>query len=492
MYSFGCYNIIGDSMKNIVIKKTSDFNSKGELLVRKNGRIVVEAVDPKSLSQIIEYVRNNFYSLDGATIDEENFSFKYGKYKVEFEFYKSYDFIRDNIRSLKNNKPKKIIFINRRDLIIDFGKFNLKLKEYDFYSEINNIISQVRAERQNVIYHIKGDNLYTKVNDIVIVLNDYKKFSSNRNFRYIFEDIKKKKFKAVKNTVLAGTLSIIAAVGVTSLITEVKAANQIVKEKPDTEIETSIPLTTEEEILILEETYVDSEPESLVNVDETKITTEVDTKPDSLTEKEIKYENNKYEELEIGSLANDEKLLTTKRLYFDIIEKYATKYGLDSELVLAIATQERGVHSNMIDEGGAIGLMQVQVDVWLDKSLTIFDYDQNKEVTINFTMDMLKSLEGNIEAGCAITQHYQSIMKGNTFATIQCYNSGPYAVEDMIEKYMISSGKTTEEIYLDNDLGWYDYCTSAYNGDPDYLEHVLRYYQGDIKNLEQNSSKTMS
>lgn len=479
-------------MDYIIIKKTLDYGNTGEKLTENDGKITVEVVDPKSLRQIIEYARNNFYSLKEATIDEENFSFKYGEYKVTFEFYKSYDFIRDNIRSLKNNKPKKIIFINRRDLILDFGGYKLKLKEYDSYLEINNIISQVRTERQNVIYHIKGDNLYTKVNDIVIVLNDYKKFSSNRNFRYIFEDIKKKKFKAVKNTVLAGTLSIIAAVGVTSLITEVKAAKQIGKEETATEIETSIPLTTEEEILILEETYVDSEPESLVNVDKTKITTEVDTKPVSLTEKEIKYENNKYEELEIGSLANDEKLLTTKRLYFDIIEKYATKYGLDPELVLAVATQERGVHSSKIDEDGAIGLMQVQVDVWENESLTVFDYELNKDVTIQITMDKLKSLEGNIETGCAILSHYINLRKGNILAALQTYNNGPGTMETILNAYSFNRNKKVEEILLENDLGWYDYCTSAYNGDPDYLEHVLRYYQGDIKNLEQNSSKTMS
>ena len=62
----------------------------------------------------------------------------------------------------------------------------------------------------------------------------------------------------------------------------------------------------------------------------------------------------------------------------------------------------------------------------------------------------------------------------------------------VIGKYKASSGKTTEEINLENDLGWYDYCTSAYKGDPEYLEHVLSYYTGDIRNLELNNGKLIS
>ena len=72
-----------------------------------------------------------------------------------------------------------------------------------------------------------------------------------------------------------------------------------------------------------------------------------------------------------------------------MIESYAEKYGVDPYLMLAVATQERGIHSNKIDEKGAIGLMQIQVDIWLDESLTVFDFEQNKEITINFTISSI-------------------------------------------------------------------------------------------------------
>jgi hypothetical protein len=49
------------------------------------------------------------------------------------------------------------------------------------------------------------------------------------------------------------------------------------------------------------------------------------------------------------------------------------------------------------------------------------------------------------------------------------------------------------EILEENDLNWLDYRTSDYNGDPDYVEHVLSYFTGDTTNLEvQSSNKNKS
>ena len=477
-------------MENLIIRKTLDYGSRGELLVVKEGKITTEIIEPQSLRQIMDYVKNNFYDLEDPVIDEENFSFKYGKYRVTFEFYRSYNFIRDNINNLKNIKPKKISILNKHDLIADFGNFKLKLKEYDSYLEIIGILNGIRDQKQNIVFYIKGDNLFTDLNGIIIELVDYKKFSSDRKFRYVFEKIQRQKLKITKDIIIVGSLVLVSSIGVTSLITRVNAEYGPVYEEPKTKIEESIlaSLQLKDKTTNLETTYMDSEPETLKNIEESKPTSEEQIE----TESKTYIEHDKYEELGIGSLSNNEKLLTAKSLYFDLIEKYASKYNVDPYLILAIATQERGVHSSEIDKGGAIGLMQIQVDVWAGKSLNVFDYESNEEITFNFDMERLKTVEGNIEAGCAIVQHYKGIMHGNNFTTIQSYNSGPYAVEDMVRKYKESSGKTSEEINLENDLGWYDYCTSAYKGDPEYLEHVLSYYTGDIRNLELNNGKLIS
>ena len=50
------------------------------------------------------------------------------------------------------------------------------------------------------------------------------------------------------------------------------------------------------------------------------------------------------------------------------IKKYANKYMIDENLVMAIASQERGTHSQTMDDGGGLGIMQVQVAVHPDGS----------------------------------------------------------------------------------------------------------------------------
>ena len=256
-------------MENIIVRKTLDYGSKGELLVERDGKITVEVVDPKSLRQIIEYAKNNFYSLEDASLDEDNFSFVYGKYKVTFEFYRAHDFIKNNIRNLKEiGKVDKLSFENSYDLVAHFDDFELKIKDYESIPEIWEILNKIKTKEKSSNYHINGNNLYINVDGIIIELVDYKKFSSNKNFKNIFENIRKRNLKTVKNSVLVGVLSIISATGVTSLITDVKAANDIDISEPDTKIETSVPLATTNEILNSEKNYVDSEPESLTNSSE--------------------------------------------------------------------------------------------------------------------------------------------------------------------------------------------------------------------------------
>ena len=55
-----------------------------------------------------------------------------------------------------------------------------------------------------------------------------------------------------------------------------------------------------------------------------------------------------------------EKAINTIKNYGDILTEKANKYGIDPKLVIAIATQENGVHRGYIEEGGGIGLMQIQ------------------------------------------------------------------------------------------------------------------------------------
>lgn len=180
--------------------------------------------------------------------------------------------------------------------------------------------------------------------------------------------------------------------------------------------------------------------------------------------------------LEYNDRSDNPDALKTRSNYTKIIDRYSKMYGLDSNLVLAIATQERGIHSETIDPGGATGLMQIQNSVWNNEPLNAYNFETNSEERINVNSGDLGDLEYNVKVGCMIFQDDLKRMNYNIPAAIQSYNMGYNSVYKMIDQYCIDTNKTREEVLKDQtDIGWLDYRYMISFGDPDYIEHVLSY-----------------
>ena len=64
-------------------------------------------------------------------------------------------------------------------------------------------------------------------------------------------------------------------------------------------------------------------------------------------------------------------------------------YGLDPKIIIAIATQESGIHSTRSINGCATGLMQIENSVWRDQKLTVFNYDTLEYETIVVNVENL-------------------------------------------------------------------------------------------------------
>jgi soluble lytic murein transglycosylase len=181
--------------------------------------------------------------------------------------------------------------------------------------------------------------------------------------------------------------------------------------------------------------------------------------------------------LEFDDLSETDKALFAKENYYNTMVKYASKYGLDPNLVLSIATQERGVHSDMIDNGGAIGLMQMQYSIWAGKPITYYElnsetgnYERHRIDCI--TDDMLKDEEWNINLGCMYLQECMITSKYNIPLAIQMYNMGCVSIDNIVKMYANDSGKSASDIYNNpEDIGWLNYRDTQ-KGDPNYLEHV--------------------
>ena len=211
---------------------------------------------------------------------------------------------------------------------------------------------------------------------------------------------------------------------------------------------------------------------------------------------EIKYEENINDNIEQEKFyveyedrSQTDKAYTTKMLYSDTINKYSKLYGLDPTLVTAIATQERGIHSEIMDSGGATGLMQIQNSVWENGNLSAYNYETCSMEHIIVDVNKLSDLDYNIKIGCMILQNNLEYMNYNVFAATQSYNMGYGNMKKILNQYSIDTGKTIDEILNSNDLGWLDYRNIINVGDQFYLEHVLSWIGDDVEINNLNKEK---
>lgn len=365
----------------------------------------------------------------------------------------------------------KYLIIEKKDLlkatIIEKTKRG-NIKQEVEISSLYLLLEQLNKDPRYVKgLKIKGNDLFFTTNDLLVEVKDYKKLKSDKTFSFLFNFLNNKKYKVIRNVVIKGTACALTSILALNAFSSFETSNSDIKQETTTAV-------NQEQKEVIEKVVAQ------VPMIEEQIKTEVTIEENTTI----------YDELGVGTRSNDAKAIKAKELYYSKIQKYAKKYGLDPDIICAIATQERGIHSSVRDGGGAIGLMQIQVSVWHDKTIEVFDYEENKTKMIYITEEKLEDVDFNIEVGCAVFQDCLNHMKGNVIAALQSYNTGPYAVDDIIRKYCNVSGKTKKQILQENDLNWLDYRTSDYNGDPDYVEHVLSYFNGDISNLQLKNSGT--
>lgn len=244
-----------------------------------------------------------------------------------------------------------------------------------------------------------------------------------------------------------------------------------------TEIEASVleSANVVEKNSIFDEVLATSQPEATPTVEQTETSSENESPVEEI---DVAPQQDAMPTgyLECANNYNADKAIYARETYGDLMSKYAKLYGLDEELLLAIGTQERGVHSTEKDAGGGLGLMQIQYSVWIGKTLTVQKLNEAtgefEPYNIHVTDEYLKSLEGNIEMGAAVLQTCLKYAKYNIPVAIQMYNQGSGSLEAIISQYCQATGKDYASVIADpEDLGWIPYC-QAKAGDPNYLANV--------------------
>ena len=187
--------------------------------------------------------------------------------------------------------------------------------------------------------------------------------------------------------------------------------------------------------------------------------------------------NESYEyNIDYGSRTNTEKFANAKANYYNIIKEISIEYGIDPNIMLAIATQESGVH-DVNRSGPAMGLMQIELSVWNGKNISAYNHKTKSIETVNITKEKLKDVRFNIKIACMIFQDYLKRSNNNLEVAIQMYNYGPRNVLNTFRKYYNNPSLTLDDVLSDYDSGWLQARNNIKVGDKKYLEHVLSYVE---------------
>lgn len=186
--------------------------------------------------------------------------------------------------------------------------------------------------------------------------------------------------------------------------------------------------------------------------------------------------------------SNSEKSNYARENYGDLVSKYATTYGLDSKLVMAILTQENAYNEINYSNIGANGVMQIE-SIWNGYDISAYNYETGNVDKERIDSSSLANPEYAIKIGCMILN--------NQYATLynKYYLNGTITKDEVIIATVISYNKGITAICnLINNYGkdFTSHISETLGGDNDYLKHVFSYLE-DMSIIKiQNQNDTPS
>ena len=163
--------------------------------------------------------------------------------------------------------------------------------------------------------------------------------------------------------------------------------------------------------------------------------------------------------------------------YEDLFERYANMYGVDKNLLIAIASQESaGDHVSHLEGGPAVGIMQIEKAPNLNTTIEVYNFELGHKEKIEITLDKLQDLEQNIKIGAALLRYNIVYSNYNIPIGLQTYNMGFGNMGKVIDA--CAEGKNIDNDELRNSQtnnAWLEYRNVVSSGDPQYLEHVFSY-----------------
>lgn len=167
---------------------------------------------------------------------------------------------------------------------------------------------------------------------------------------------------------------------------------------------------------------------------------------------------------------------------WEMLKKYSEYYGVDPDLMIAMAIQEGGCKTDRWElsfegtSGPAYGVFQMEKSVWVGKTITAFNYVANKEDVL--TLDT-PGYDTNIRFACMYMANLLKSYNGNLLMALQSYNYGGGGFKNwVIDRYAKATGVDSASVLNGDkyDLGWMAYRDNyPHGGDSTYIEHIVQY-----------------
>lgn len=178
---------------------------------------------------------------------------------------------------------------------------------------------------------------------------------------------------------------------------------------------------------------------------------------------------------------------------YDVIEKYSKQYGVDPQIITAIAFKESSLdHEACLPTGDrynncAIGIMQLEKE-YDGKEICAYNYETNKTDSVKYTLENVKNFDTNVKIACMMFQSALENYNGNIYMAIQSHNYGEYMMDIIVNKTAIKKNINTDFMTSHPfDIDWTDYLEEVHlnpkkyldewnyktYGDPNYLKTII-------------------
>lgn len=165
----------------------------------------------------------------------------------------------------------------------------------------------------------------------------------------------------------------------------------------------------------------------------------------------------------------------TKEYYYDVIKKYAMMYGVSSDLLLGIAIQNSDPGTNIVNNRGGVGLMQIHSENLNNTTIQAYNYQLGKKDYLFIDEDKIKDYKTNIKIGCMLFQNCLEYMDYNIIAALCAYNWGYDDTDKVINDYAKSIGSTRADVLSSSDTKWIDLYEKDKQNDIAFPRMVLSY-----------------